>query len=142
MMHNVTTLALVAVAVIMGQVNVGAECITIGGPTEPPKPIQVSGAFCGRLFDPLGSVTNVELDLIDGAQVIVAKARVNSRGDFRFSPVRIGEYRAHIPGFTATEAIEFTSSDQRKCVTPLFVKLVIAGECAKPGHISRVPPRQ
>ena len=142
MMHRRTTLALVAVAVITGQVNVGAECIWIGGPIEPPKPIQVSGAFCGRLFDPLGAVENGQLDLIDVAGVIVAKARVNSHGDFRFSPVPIGKYRAHIPGFTPTEAIEFTSSDQRKCVAPLFVKLVIAGECAQPGPISRVPPRQ
>src|SRR5713101_7279510 len=118
----------VAAALVMWQVGIRAECITIGPaqPSKPAKPakrtepIRVSGAFCGRAFGrgfsaPI-SLKNSELDLIDERGVVVARAYPDSQANFKFSDLPPGKYRVTLPGFMSTaEIIEITSSNQDTC---------------------------
>ena len=57
----------------------------------PPKG---SGPLCGRMLDPGGAaVPDSELRMLDTTGSVVARARADAQGDFRFPPVSKGRYR-------------------------------------------------
>lgn len=154
-------IALAAVLLIC-QASLGAECVTVRTdgkpitaeeavkPMPPPKPIVISGAFCGTAFGTSGigsgsdvptPLENAAVDLIDAMGHVVAETPTDRNGTFRFHAVPVGKYRATLPGFMKTEeVIEITSDNQRDCERPLFVTLVVSWECTPPSHISTVDP--
>jgi hypothetical protein len=128
--------------------HVAAECVTIvNGKVAPPRPMppppvmHVNGAFCGMVFDALGPQKNSELDLVSPSNLdIVARGRVDGQAKFGFPVVPPGKYRVYLPGFTASYALVELTGNQAACERPLYVDLVIAGECAPPSRITEHRP--
>src|SRR5262245_58092519 len=114
MKHVAQFFAAVAVVLVLLQIGIQAECITIGPPgvESPPqpksKPLRVSGAFCGKAVAGAAlqsgaevSLENVDLELIDAdTSAKVGNIHVDSRGDFRLPRVPAGKYRVRLAGFT------------------------------------------
>lgn len=153
-MRNKTPLMLAVATVLLWEANpiapkstlvvAARECVwvsTVNGKAqaiERPKAqtFVVSGAFCGKVNDPLGPVTTpgVELEVWDAkTRKTVAKAKVDDHAMFTFAPLPPGTYRALVIGYAATaETVEIrTSSNQQQCERPLYIKLDVSSECAE-----------
>jgi hypothetical protein len=144
--HIRATAALIALLGMQSQV--AAECVTIVNgklaptrPMPPPPVIRVNGAFCGMVFDALGPQKNSELNLVSPSNLdIVARARVDGQAKFGFPAVPPGKYRVSLPGFATSYALVELTSNQAACERPLYIDLVIAGECAQPSRITEARP--
>ena len=137
--HVVKGLSRVALVLVLWQIAVQADCITIGGPSPPKPPIRVSAAFCGTAVAGADPLTSQDLELIDAdTGVMVGKVHVDSRGHFRLSKLPVGRYRVHLAGFMTSEAVEITTSG-KACEQPILVKMIVAGECSPASHVSRLP---
>jgi hypothetical protein len=95
-----------------------------------PPPLKLSGPLCGRVMDASGAtVPDVELRMLDKGESVVAQARADSRGDFRFPPVAKGKYRVTTTavGFLSyIGEIEITSGKREDCKRPVSVYLAVS----------------
>lgn len=92
-----------------------------------PPPLRISGALCGRITDPTGAATpDIELRVVDEHAAVIATARSNSNGDFKFPLLPKGSFRV-----TTTAAgfmdyigqIEILRPNQASCRRPTSVEL-------------------
>ena len=90
-----------------------------------PKPLKVSGALCGRVFDPSGAVVpNVQLRVLDETGAVVSDIQADERGDFLFTNLAKGSYR--LATTTMQWRINFGGFELRKpnamtCTRPVSV---------------------
>jgi len=105
------------------------------------KPLKVSGAVCGKVFDVTGAlVPNADLLLVDANAAVVSRARADSNADFAFPSLPKGKYRMTTvsPYRIFSGAIQITSAKQtRVCKRPVFLYLGV-GDCS--GWVSRRKP--
>lgn len=90
-------------------------------------PVKISGAFCGRIIDAAGYLeTDGELQVVDGNGSVIARTSANSKGDFKFPPLRKGSYRVMTTakGFMPyVGQLEILSSNAATCRRPTTVVL-------------------
>ena len=119
-----------------------AECIVI---TK--KPERVSGAFCGRLFTRYEPepVPDTLLVLADSNGSVVAEARTDAKGDFKFPPLGRGVYRVQsAEGWVIMEGqgdIQIASPGAEKCTKPLTVYVGIYPDCQGGWVSPKRPPK-
>jgi hypothetical protein len=118
-------LALVGVLALY-QTDLGAECTQ-----KPRKPVKVAGAFCGKVSDiALELQPDTELGLYDQNDALVAKARADSKADFRFPPLLKGKYRLQAKDWKITWGqIEITNSNASICTHPVTVFVGLRSDC-------------
>ena len=107
-----------------------------------PKPVRISGALCGRLFDPTGAVVpNVPLRVLDETGGMVLDVQADARGDFLFAHLAKGRYRLTTttrPWLISFGDFELTTADAITCTRPVSVYLGITS-CSG-GLSKRRPP--
>jgi hypothetical protein len=91
--------------------------------------ISVTGAFCGVASNALERMTGADIELLDVDGHVVATARTDSRGRFRFPPVPPGIYHYQTDGFTRrSDPIEIVKSGSQ-CARRFDVLFVVYSEC-------------
>ena len=109
------------------------------------KPVKISGALCGRVFDPLGAIVpNAGLRVTDDAGRVIADAHADSKGDFVFPHLSRGKYQLDTTssGYRLYFSnFEIVKRDETVCSRPVTVELGIqtcSGEISKrrPKHFS------
>jgi hypothetical protein len=106
------------------------------------KPVKISGALCGRVFNQTGDVVaNAGLRVLDGSGKLVAEVKADFGGDFIVPRLAKGKYRLD----TTTEGyclyfsnFEMTGRDSSNCRKPITVEL---GMVSCSGWISKKRPR-
>ena len=135
-----------AVVGVLSPVHLDAECMVL----RRPKPTQINGAFCGRVFDRYehGPVPATRLVLRNRENVVVGEARTDTNGDFRFTAlpkglyhVEAGEPWAIMSGFGN---VELKSSDAATCKKLVTVYLGLSYRDCDPGSVCQKwdPPRK
>ena len=108
-------------------ISLGA--LTLQANTCAHKRLRISGPLCGRVLDPTGAVvSNIDLSVVDETGGLVADARSNSAGDFKFSPLPKGKYRLKTtaPGWLADIGeFEISQSNTSECKGPISVTLAL-----------------
>jgi len=106
---------------------------------EAPKPVKISGAFCGRVFEPNGGVLQeAEIRLLDATGTIVGETSSAANGDFKFRALPEGTYRVAITGWRIFgSTIEITAGKSANCKTVS----VHAGLTYCEGHVDPRRPR-
>jgi len=106
------------------------------------KPVRISGALCGRLFDPTGAVVpNVPLRVLDETGSTVLDLQADARGDFLFAHIAKGKYRLATttrPWVITFGDFELTKSDATTCTHPVSVYLGLM--TCEGGLAKRKPP--
>lgn len=105
------------------------------------KPVRITGAFCGRVFDPTGTtVAGVGLRVLDQSGSVVGDAQADAKGDFIFPPLAKGEYRltttAHEWHITFG-GFEMRSQKATSCTRPASV---LVGIMSCQGGVSKRRP--
>jgi hypothetical protein len=87
------------------------------------KPLKVSGALCGRVFDVSGApVPDAQLRLVDENRSVVAETSADSKAEYKFTPLPKGKYRVEAKGWMITWAdIEVTDHNALACKRPVYV---------------------
>jgi Carboxypeptidase regulatory-like domain len=104
-----------------------------GNECSAPKPVKISGALCGRVFNLIGEIIpNEKLQVLDASRGVVSEAQTDSRGDFIITHLEKGNYRltttAH--GYLlAYAAFEIRKSQAMKCTRPVSVYLATSCCC-------------
>jgi hypothetical protein len=115
--------------------SLAADCIA-----KERKPVVVSGPLCGDVFDTLGDLLpDTSLHLYDVSDVVIAEARVDSRGRFVFSGVPSGQYRlaGADGGYIAWGQVEIRKSkDARTCKHPIVVYVGVGYPDCSGGWVS------
>ena len=139
---DITKLLSMTVAVI-GLGFLACSEATWANTCVPLKPVKISGALCGRVFDLSGkAVPNAGLRVVNEADVVVAEIQANSKGDFCFPPLPKGKQRLATtsPGWQSyVGEIEVTNSKATICKKRLSVYLGLAS--CQGGISTREPPR-
>jgi hypothetical protein len=140
-MRKPTFVASALVMAVLWPHVVASECVELAR-----KPIKVSGALCGTVFD---GITG-EL-IIDGAAVRVvddehlnwtaaAEVESDSNGHFKFGALPKGKYWLGVAGFNGSyPIIQVTKANSSSCGRPLFLYVRVAGECRSEVTTKRKP---
>ncbi len=121
-------LPVILVFVALCQTNTTAECIA-----KPRKPVEVSGALCGKVFDTVANLEpNTELLLFNQNNENVANVRSGTKGEFNFPALPAGRYRLAAKKWVITWGeIVLTSPNGASCKKPVSVYVGLAyPDCA------------
>jgi hypothetical protein len=113
-----------------------------GNECTAPKPVKISGALCGRLFDATGAVVpNVGLRVVKDSDRMVADVQADSKGDFVFPALDKGKYRlkATSPGWLIEFGEFEINSSKATCTTPVTVRVDVSCCCNGSGIINKRP---
>jgi len=110
------------------------------------KPVKISGALCGRVFDPTEAIVpGAALRVVDESGKIIAEAKADSKGDFVFPNLSIGRYRLNTTSDTAAAGwrityggFEITGKNTSSCTKPVTLLL---GVMACEGGIWKKRPK-
>jgi hypothetical protein len=120
----ITAAAVLLVCATSGARHVDAEC------DRPIPTIPVTGAFCGVAGNVLGEVmSGADIELLDSDGYIVASARTDSRGRFRFRPVPPGIYHYTTDGFTRSSDPIRVVKTGPQCTRRFQVTFAVLNEC-------------
>ena len=106
---------------------------------EPKNPVKAA-AVCGYAQDPTGErLANLDLQLILKNSTVIAEARTDEAGDFRFAPVAKGDYDliTVTKGWHLGWPVRVTGSKSfKRCSDPLIVQpaLICGGGISKKGY--------
>src|ERR1017187_7698137 len=93
------------------------------------KPVKISGALCGRVFDASGAIVqDVALRVVDDSGKVIADTKVDQKGDFILSNLSKGRYRLDTPTvgwLISSGGFEITSENASSCRKPVRVYLGI-----------------
>jgi hypothetical protein len=118
------------IVALLAAVPLSAECVD-----SPRKPIEISGALCGTVFDafsPLERMSGVEIVVFDEnhQSYVTATTRADDKGGFRFPPLPRGRYLLSATGFIRSYPVVRLKDDNAgACKQRVFVYLNVAGDC-------------
>jgi len=111
----------------------GSDCVGA-------KPVKISGALCGTVFDAIGRpAPNVTLRVVDSKRNVVAETKADSDAHFQFPPLPRGRLVVSPLDWTMLSGqIEITTRSATSCTRPVSVYLGV-GDCS--GSVSSKKPR-